>query len=65
MVLHWSMKRMVLVELKIGEFEPQDGEKVECYLQRIEKYEKAESEESPVLLIPFGKNHKKPLNLWD
>ena len=42
---------MVLVELKLGEFEPQDKGQVELYLRWLEKNERVEGEESPVALI--------------
>ena len=54
--------RLVLIELKLGEFEPQDKGQTELYPRWLEKYEKAEGEESPVALFYVQKNHKKRLN---
>ena len=48
---HRGLRRLVLVELKLGEFEPQDKGQVELYLRWLEKNERAEDEESPVALI--------------
>ena len=50
---HRTLRRLVLIELKLGEFEPQDKGQTELYLRWLEKYEKAEGEESPVQLILF------------
>lgn len=34
-----TLRRFVLIELKLGEFELQDKGQVELYLRRLEKYE--------------------------
>ena len=58
---HRGLKRLVLVELKLGEFEPQDKGQVELYLRWLEKNERVEGEESPVALnIMCKKNRRKP-----
>lgn len=41
---HRVLRRLVLIELKPGEFEPQDKGQTELYLRWLEKYEKAEGE---------------------
>lgn len=46
-----GLRRLVLAELKLGEFEPQDKGQVELYLRWLEKNERVEGEESPVALI--------------
>lgn len=49
---NWSvrtLRRLVLIELKLGEFEPQDKGQVELYLRWLEKYEKAEGEEKQII----------------
>ena len=48
---HRTLRRLVLIELKLGEFEPQDKGQVELYLRWLEKYERAEGEEKPIALI--------------
>lgn len=48
---HRKMRRLVLIELKIGDFEPQDKGQVELYLKWLSKYEKQEYEEEPMALI--------------
>lgn len=40
-----------MIELKIGEFKPEYKAQVELYLRWLNKYEKAEGEETPIALI--------------
>lgn len=62
---HRSLRRLILIELKIGEFEPQDKGQVELYLRWLEKYEKAEGEESPVALILCAEKSQETIELME
>lgn len=55
--------RLVLIELKLGEFEPQDKGQTELYPRWLEKYEKAEGEESPVALILCAEKSQETIEL--
>ena len=48
---HRKLKRLVVIELKLEEFKPEHKGQVELYLKWLNKYEKAEGEESPVAII--------------
>lgn len=48
---HRKLKRLVVIELKLDEFKPEYKGQVELYLKWLDKYEKAEGEESPVAII--------------
>lgn len=48
---HRKMKRLVVVELKLDKFRPEHKGQVELYLKWLDKYEKAEGEESPIAII--------------
>lgn len=48
---HRKMKRLVVIELKLDKFRPEYKGQVELYLKWLDKYEKAEGEESPVAII--------------
>ncbi|MBI9015614.1 MAG: DUF1016 family protein [Clostridiales bacterium] len=48
---HRKLKRLVLIELKLGEFLPEHKGQVELYLRWLDKYEKNEGEESPIGII--------------
>ena len=60
---HRGLKRLVLVELKLGEFEPQDKGQVELYLRWLEKNERVEGEESPVALILCAEKSQETIEL--
>lgn len=48
---HRKMKRLVVIELKLDKFRPEHKGQVELYLKWLDKYEKAEGEESPIAII--------------
>lgn len=48
---HRKMKRLVVIELKLDKFRPEYKGQVELYLKWLDKYEKAEGEQSPVAII--------------
>lgn len=62
---HRSLHRLVLIELKLGEFEPQDKGQVELYLRWLEKNEKTEGEESPIALILCAEKSQETIELME
>jgi len=60
---HRTLRRLVLIELKLGEFEPQDKGQVELYLRWLEKNERVEGEESPVALILCAEKSQETIEL--
>lgn len=60
---HRGLRRLVLIELKLGEFEPQDKGQTELYLRWLEKYERAEGEESPIALILCAEKSQETIEL--
>ena len=48
---HRKMRRLVVIELKLGEFKAEYKGQVELYLRWLERYEKIEDEESPIGII--------------
>ena len=62
---HRSLRRLVLIELKLGEFEPQDKGQVELYLRWLDKYEKAEGEENPIALILCAEKSQETIELLE
>lgn len=48
---HRSLKRLILIELKLGEFKPEYKGQVELYLKWLEKYEKRDDENPPIAII--------------
>ena len=62
---HRSLKRLVIIELKLGEFEPEYKGQVELYLRWLDKNEKAEGEESPLALILCADKSDETIELLD
>jgi predicted nuclease of restriction endonuclease-like (RecB) superfamily len=48
---HRSLRRLVAIDLKLGDFKPADKGQMELYLRWLEKYEQQPGEESPIGLI--------------
>ena len=48
---HRKLRRLVLIEMKLGEFLPEHKGQVELYLRWLQKYEMNDGEESPIAII--------------
>ncbi len=48
---HRRMRRLIAIELKIGDFKPGDSGQMELYLRWLDKHERQTSEESPLGII--------------
>jgi predicted nuclease of restriction endonuclease-like (RecB) superfamily len=48
---HRRLRRLVVIELKIGDFKPADAGQMELYLRWLERHERQEGEEKPIGLI--------------
>lgn len=48
---HRKLKRLVLIELKLGDFKPEYKGQVELYLKWLAKYEQQTDEQSPIAII--------------
>lgn len=62
---HRGLRRLVLIELKLGEFEPEYKGQVELYLRWLNKYEKADGEDSPVALILCAEKSQETIELLE
>jgi len=60
---HRKMRRLVLIELKLGEFEPQYKGQVELYLNWLKKNEKQDYEEDPIALILCASKEDEEIEL--
>lgn len=56
---HRKLKRLVAIELKLGDFKPADKGQMELYLRWLDKYERQQGEEKPIgLILCAGKKHE-------
>ncbi|MDI9311969.1 MAG: PDDEXK nuclease domain-containing protein [Limnohabitans sp.] len=57
---HRKLKRLVAIELKLGNFEPAHKGQMELYLKWLDKYDKQDGENSPIgLLLCTGKSQEQ------
>ncbi|MBF8276146.1 MAG: hypothetical protein HW390_1219 [Candidatus Brocadiaceae bacterium] len=56
---HRHLQRLVVIELKLGEFMPAHKGQMELYLRYLDKYERRTNEETPIgLILCAGKKHE-------
>ena len=56
---HRRLRRLVAIELKVGDFQPEYKGQMELYLRWLDKYERQPNEESTIgLILCTGKNHE-------
>jgi predicted nuclease of restriction endonuclease-like (RecB) superfamily len=57
---HRKLKRLIAIELKLGEFKPSHKGQMELYLKWLDKYEKQDGENSPIgLILCAGKSSEQ------
>ena len=57
---HRDIKRLVAIELKLGDFKPDYKSQMELYLRWLDKYERKAGEETPIgLILCAGKKHEQ------
>ena len=62
---HRKLRRLVLIELKMGDFIPEHKGQVELYLKWLSKYEKQTFEEEPIALILCSGKDQDVVELMD
>lgn len=62
---HRNLKRLVAIELKLGKFEAQHKGQMELYLKWLDKYEKAEGENTPIGLILCAESSREQIELLE
>ncbi|OIO09120.1 MAG: hypothetical protein AUJ52_06845 [Elusimicrobia bacterium CG1_02_63_36] len=57
---HRKLKRLIAIELKLGEFKPEHKGQMELYLRWLEKHEQQPGEDPPIgLILCAGKDHEE------
>lgn len=62
---HRKLRRLVVVELKIGKFKPEHKSQLELYLRYLDKYEKQEGENAPIGLLLCSEKSDKMVELLE
>jgi predicted nuclease of restriction endonuclease-like (RecB) superfamily len=62
---HRFLRRLVGIDLKLGEFKPGDKGQMELYLNWLNRYERREDEEPPIGLILCAGQHRETIELLD
>ncbi len=62
---HRSLRRLVLVELKLGAFEPEYKGQVELYLRWLKKNEKRDGEDDPIALLLCAEKSRETVELME
>ena len=60
-----KLRRLVLIELKLGDFKAEHKGQVELYLKWLAKYERQPSEQSPIAIILCGGKDHDVIELMD
>jgi len=62
---HRGLRRLVALELKLGDFQPGDKGQMELYLRWLDKYEKRPGEKSPIGLILCAGKKREQIELLE
>lgn len=62
---HRDLKRLVAIELKLGDFKPEYKGQMELYLRWLDKYERRQEEEPPMGLILCAGKKKERVELLE
>jgi predicted nuclease of restriction endonuclease-like (RecB) superfamily len=62
---HRRLRRLVPIELKLGDFKPAHKGQMELYLRWLDKYERREGEEAPIGLILCAGKKEETVRLLD
>lgn len=62
---HRTLKRLVAIELKLGKFEAKHKGQMELYLKWLNKYEKQDGEQQPIVLILCAENSREQVELLE
>jgi predicted nuclease of restriction endonuclease-like (RecB) superfamily len=62
---HRRLRRLVVIELKLGEFRPADAGQVELYLRWLDRHERQPGEEPPLAIILCAGKKRETVEILD
>ncbi len=62
---HRRLRRLLVIELKIGEFKPADSGQVELYLRWLDRHERQPGEEAPMAIILCAGKKEETIEILD
>ncbi len=62
---HRKLKRLVVLELKLGKFKPEHKSQLELYLRWLDKYEKQDGEKTPIGILLCSEKSDKMIELLE
>ena len=62
---HRKLKRLVVIELKLGKFKPEHKSQLELYLRWLDKYEKQEGEGTPLGILLCSEKSESMIELLE
>lgn len=62
---HRKLKRLIVIELKLGKFKPEHKSQLELYLRYLDKHEKHEGENPPIGLLLCSEKSDKMIELLE
>lgn len=62
---HRTLKRLIAIELKLGDFQPEHKGQMELYLRWLDKYERQSGESSPLGIILCSGKQKEQIELLE
>lgn len=65
LLFHRGLKRLVVIELKIGKFQASDKGQMELYLRWLDKYERKEGEDTPLGIILCAEKNNEQVELLE
>jgi hypothetical protein len=65
LLFHRRLRRLIVIELKIGEFKPADSGQVELYLRWLDRHERQPDEQQPLAIILCAGKKRETIEILD
>ena len=62
---HRPLRRLVVIELKLGKFHPSDAGQVQLYLKWLDRHERQAGEDSPLAIVLCAEQNRETVEILD